>query len=132
MLHALITTHEWRQSLSLLDSIKLTSKPSTSAYCVLAARAFAERDTDLGWKTLTECVEVDKQPKCDVFLAYIQMCNEMYSVDQNKARLEAITIMLKFIGQHGLIVSRTVIEELQEYLNRSESGKCELVTIGDK
>lgn len=128
MLHALITTDEWRQSISLLDTIKLTAKPSTSAYSVLIARAFAEKDVDIGWRVLTECVEADKQPKCDVFIAYIRMCTEM---PEPNARLEALTRMWKFIGQHDLIVSRSVIEELQTVFH-SESERSTQVTIGDK
>lgn len=130
MLHALITTDEWRQALPLLDTIKLTAKPTTSAYCVIIVRAFSEGETELGWKVLTECVESDKQPKCEVFFAYIQMCAEMYATD--KARLEALARMMKFIGQHGLIVSRSVVQELQTVLNKPEPERCKQVTIGEK
>lgn len=132
MLHALVTTDEWRQSLTLLDTIKLTAKPSTSAYCVLVARAFAERDTELGWRMLTECVEADKQPRCEVFVAYIRMCRELFADDQYDRRIEALGTMFKFIGQHCLVVTRTVVEEIQRALERGGSGSGEQVTIGNK
>lgn len=132
MLHALITTNEWRQSLSLLDTIKLTAKPSTSAYSVIIARAFAERETEIGWKILTECVEADKQPKCEAFLSYIRMCVVLHPKDQSHIRMEALTKMLKFIGHHSLLVSRSVIEELKLALNHSGLDECQQVTIGEK
>lgn len=132
MLHALVTTNEWRQSLSLLDTIKLTAKPSTSAYSTLIARSFTEKDTELGWKLLIECVESDKQPKCEVFIAYIRMCAQLHASDNLNACEEAITRLLKFIGHHSLIVSRSVIEELQQVLNHSETTRCQQVTIGEK
>lgn len=131
MLHALVTTSEWRKSVLLMDTIKLSAKPSTSAYCALASRAFAEQDIELGWKILTDCVANEKNPRCEVFLAYIRMCDQLYP-DHSHARSEMLTRLIKFIGQSALTVSKSVVDELQRVNSRSGSAECHTVTIGDK
>lgn len=131
MLHALVTTPAWRDAIALLHSIRLTAKPSTSAYSLLAARAFAEHETDVGWQVLNACVAAERLPRCEAFVAYLQMCQQRYA-DQPSAAVDAVTTMLKFIGQHNLVISQTVIDELQRLFGASTEHRCKVVNIGEQ
>lgn len=111
MLHAIVLTDAWREAVPLLQSIQLTAKPTTSAFCVVAARAFQANEPAIGWQILHDCVAADRMPKCEVFLAYWQMCQRNVHTNPG-VQIDELTKMLRFIGQHGFVVSRLVIDEL--------------------
>lgn len=111
MLHAILATDAWRESIAMLQSIKLTAKPTTSAYSLLAARAFDANEAAIGWHSLTECLADDRVPRCEVFVAYARMCERNVPVEGGQ-RLTALTKMLQLVGAHGMLVSQTVVDEL--------------------
>lgn len=108
LIHALVLTNKWLETLQLLDSIKVTAKPTASAYSCIAARAFQQKELELGWRILNECVAAEKIPKCEVFLSYIDWCG-----NQNDQATEHLIKMLQFIELHEIIVSRKVIDRLR-------------------
>lgn len=135
MLHALVATPAWREAIALLHSIRLTAKPSTSAYSLLAARAFAEHQLDVGWQVMDACVAAERLPRCEAFVAYLEMCRQRYA-DQPSAAVDAVSTMLKFIGQHNLVVSQAVVDELQRLFGTSPElaalHRCKVVHIGEQ
>lgn len=108
LIHGLVETKKWLETLQLLDTIKLTSKPTASAYSSIASRAFQENELILGWRILNECVAAEKIPKCEVFLSYIDWCRR-----QDDDITEHLTKILQFIGLHEIVVSRKVIDRLR-------------------
>lgn len=125
LIHGLVQTSKWLETLQLLETIKLTAKPTASAYTCIAARAFQENEVVLGWRVLNECV-VDKIPKCEVFLSYIDWCRR-----QDDGVTEHLTKILQFIGLHEIVVSRKVIDRLRETYE-SHGYVCAAVEMGGK
>lgn len=130
MVHAIVATRAWRQALPLLESIKLSAKPSTSAYSLVAARAFRENAPEIGWQMLQECVATERIPRCEVYVAYVRMCEQQYRTSAADC-LEALTKMLKFIGQNGLMVSQVVVAELTRAFETLDH-QCSVVHIKEK
>lgn len=120
-------TDKWIDSLALLETIKITSKPSASAYSVIASKAFDNGRMDIGWQMLRECISAEKIPKCEVFQSYIRWCHNQSAAERN----DNLTKMLQFIGQHDLIVSRAVINDLQTFFTEYNYS-CHTVAIGKK
>lgn len=129
MLHAIAATSAWRESVPLLHSIWLTAKPSTSAFSVVATRAFNENEPTIGWQVLHDCLAADRIPKCEVFVAYMRMCEQLPLT--GGVRMEALTRLLQFIGQHSLVVSQTVVTELGRVFE-ALGQTAQVVHIGDK
>lgn len=110
LIHALILTDAWAESLSLLDMIKITSTPSTSPYNVIIAKLFTENHMETGWKLLNEMVANDRSPNCNVFLSYMQKVGN--------EKLDEIEKMLAFIGDNRIFISRKVAKELHTIYRR--------------
>lgn len=126
LIHALVETDKWLETLQLLDTIKLTANPTASAYSCIAARAFLQNDLVLGWKILNECVVAEKIPKCEVFLSYIDWCRK-----QNDGVTDHLVKMLQFIGLHEIIVSRKVVDRIRETYE-TLGYVCAAVEMGGK
>lgn len=130
MLHAILATDAWRESVDMLQSIKLTAKPSTSAYSLLAARAFGENEAIIGWRVLHECLAAERVPRCEVFVAYARMCESHVPVEGGR-RLEELTKMMQLIGAHGLVISQLAVDELARVF-ATTGWRSEVVHIDDK
>lgn len=128
MIHAIVCTHAWQEAVALLHSIQLTAKPSASAFSVVAARAFHANAPSIGWQVLHECMAAERIPKCEVFLAYWEMCQRNF---QDEVQLEELNKMLRFIGQNALVVSQTVVNALAGVF-QALGISSKIVNIGDK
>lgn len=118
-----MATDKWMNSIELLESIKLTSKPTASAYSVISSKAFDANQPEIGWQMLRECVSDEKIPKCEAFQSYIRWCHNTSTCFDN------ITKMLQFIGQNNLVISRKVVNDLEHILTEYN---CHTVSIGKK
>lgn len=125
LIHALLETDKWLETLQLLDTVKLTAKPTASAYSFIAARAFKENEMVLGWRILNECVAADKIPKCEVFLSYIDWCRTQDDVAEHLIKI------MQFIGLHEIVVSRKVIDRLRAAYE-ALGYACAAVEMGGK
>lgn len=130
MLHAILATDAWRDAIDMLQSIKLTAKPSTSAYSLLAARAFGDNEAATGWRVLHECLAAERVPRCEVFVAYARWC-ERHVPAEGERRLAELTKMLQLIGAHGLVISRLAADALARAF-ATAGWRSEVVHIDDK
>lgn len=134
LIYGISLTEHWREGLQLLQESKWSAVPSTGSYCVLARKAFEDEKTfPLGWKIMEEMVEERKEPKCEVFITYIETIKSQTNFK------EYIEQMFQFIGKHQLEVSREVITKLRNILaykeiknfvtKISEKGNCDICQI---
>lgn len=124
---AISKTNEWQKAEKLLEMIKLTCKPSATAYSIIISTAFTENAMDVGWRLLHEMVEdFDRIPKCQVFITYFKWCHQ-----QLQNNIEHIEKMLNFIGQNRIMVSKAVVDELRNIFEKNDM-QCQYTSIGHK
>ncbi|KAG4071406.1 hypothetical protein HA402_011560 [Bradysia odoriphaga] len=121
IIYGLVLTADWRRSLEILDSIQISSKPSL--YSAVVQRALQEQDEHLVWKLLdamvTDCDEIQNE----VFMSYIAFC-EREAVTFS----EHIDKMLTFIGDNRIVVSTTVVNEIQRSFHKFNHN-CSTATV---
>ncbi|XP_055854477.1 mitochondrial ribonuclease P catalytic subunit [Episyrphus balteatus] len=108
LIHGLLATSYWKDSLDILKMIKLSSSPSIHVYSLIISKAFLSNEIDLGWKFLEEMIEADKQPTCEVYISYIQ-----YSSLDSVKFVENIEKLFNFLGKYEILISEAVIEKLK-------------------
>lgn len=111
LIHGLLATSYWRDSLDIVKMIKLSSTPSIHVYSSIISKAFVSNEIELGWKFLEEMIEAKKQPTCEVFISYIQYCSLNTS-----AYIANIEKLFAFLEKHEILISQVVIEKLKESL----------------
>lgn len=52
----LALTNKWKDSLEILDTIRITCKPSSITYSSVASAAFANNEDKLGWELLDQAL----------------------------------------------------------------------------
>lgn len=113
--------------------IKITCTPPSSIYSQIISTSFLNNELDIGWTLLNEMIKVNRLPRCNVFISYFKYCQRQYQNDKTQFII-AIEKMLEFIGDHGIIVSKevcdnllTVLQEFKfstNYINISTNGQC--------
>lgn len=115
LISALIVTPQWKESLHLLDMVKIAAQPTVHAYSMIAAKAFTSPgDMELGWKLLKEIGESGRQPKCEIFIQYLE------TIRSDPANfLNNLDRFLQFIAEYRITVSKAVVDKLQEVVKTS-------------
>lgn len=107
LIYGLVLTPNWRKSLEILDSIKISSVPSPKVYSAVIERATQEEDEETVWNLMNDMVKDCKILQEYVFLAYIGFCEKKTNkFDEN------INKMLTFIGDNQIIVTTDVATQL--------------------
>lgn len=107
----LVPTKRWREGLELLEMAKITSNPTNLAYTELAIKAFLENDFELGWSLCESIVQLQVQPKCEIFLTYLE---NIATRNDQKYFQEGLGNLLEFLSKHTLIVSQKVVKLLDK------------------
>lgn len=128
----LLATDKWRETIKIIEEnrIKCTQK-TLPVFSCLAANAFYDEDETLGWKILNEINAANQHPDYIAFQGYWKYC-----ASRNKAEfIEFLEKMLKYIGQNEILVSRQVIDALNDEIKRiggavietkvNYTGECE-------
>ncbi|XP_055389123.1 mitochondrial ribonuclease P catalytic subunit [Condylostylus longicornis] len=134
LIFGLVCTSDWKKSLELLQITKLSAKPSNNVYSLIISKAFENAtDNELGWTLLHEMVnEYKKQPNCKIFISILKSIQN--EADYTK-QIETLNRLLSFIGEHDIVISKLVTNELTKTLDSmnlknsqtqiSFNGKCE-------
>lgn len=119
VIHALCVTPDWKKSLGIFDNIKLTSTPTSSTYSAIIVSAFKNDEMNVGLKFLEEMIQLEKIPKCEVFIAWL---------DHNIRNKKPIDDILIFIGENEILISRKVAHHFKTILT-SQNIKCDMGSV---
>lgn len=111
MIMGLVTTRQWREGLKLLEMAKITGKPTNLAYTELAIKAFLENDFDLGWSLCEGIVELQVQPKCEIFLTYLQKIASRNNCQYFQKELDKF---LKILSTNIITITEKVVKLLDK------------------
>lgn len=107
IIYGLVLTENWRKSLEILSTIKISFIPSPAVYSAVIQRAIHEEDEMIVWNLMNDMVRDSKTLQKDLFVSYIGFC-EKYS----EKFTENINKMLTFIGDHQIIITTEVVTQL--------------------
>ncbi|XP_001603527.1 mitochondrial ribonuclease P catalytic subunit [Nasonia vitripennis] len=111
---ALSLTKRWKETLELLEMMKITSNPGQSVMSAIISAAFRNQEVPMGWTIMTEVTErYPLEPR--VYKDYLTHC--LNKVDKSKLH-EEIEKMFLFWGQHDIKPTEEVI---MKYTNLYES-----------
>lgn len=119
VIHALCVTSDWNKSLAIFDNIKMTCTPTTSTYSAIVVSSFKNNQLNVGIKFLEEMIQLEKNPKCEVFMAWFD-----YNFRNNK-KIEDI---FNFIGENELLISSKVAHYLKEILT-TKNRLCSISSV---
>lgn len=120
---AISSTTAWKRCIDLIDKYDIKCSTSTvPTFSLLAANAFWEDEPSIGWHLLNKIVERDLVPQCISFLAYWNYCS-LYQDDKFIERFEK---MLEFISVNDVLVSRQVLDGMQNAIDGIELKQTEI------
>ncbi|XP_013102094.2 mitochondrial ribonuclease P catalytic subunit [Stomoxys calcitrans] len=125
LIYGLVTTNNWKEGLELMEMMKITASPTLPAYTEMAIKAFRTKDIVLGWTLLEQMVELRKQPKCEIFLEYINAVSA--DVKTVTAELDRLFV---FLQTHYLVITEKVAKAIVELsLNHSHILSAKLTNL---
>ncbi|KAL6438829.1 hypothetical protein ACFW04_003723 [Cataglyphis niger] len=95
---SLCLTDQWEKTHEIIEMIKITTNPGTSAYSALAGAAFRNGKPDIAWKALLEIISRRLTPQDIVYTSYLQYC-ELEGTNIFNDKLEE---MFKFWAEHSI------------------------------
>lgn len=113
IIYGLILTADWRKSIEIFDAIKISSKPSSTAYSIVIQRALQEQDEHLVWNLLNAMADDCGEIQNEVFISYIGCCER-----EPNTFIENIDKLLTFIGENRIVISTKVVNEFQRTLHK--------------
>lgn len=119
VIHAICVTSDWKKSLGIFDHIKLTSIPTSSTYSAIIVSSFKNDEVNVGLKFLEEMIQLEKNPKCEVFNAWL---------DHNIRHKKPIDDILIFIGENEILISSKVAYYFKEVL-LTQNVKCDIGSV---
>lgn len=113
-LEKLSKSRDWRSVLDLVKHEGMScNRASIQVFNNLTAQAFWESDAVTGWNLLNTINQMDFQPNCEAFQAYLDYCSK-----DRVFFLQNIEKLLKFIAKNELIVSKAVIDDLNHRVSQ--------------
>ncbi|XP_073828091.1 mitochondrial ribonuclease P catalytic subunit [Musca autumnalis] len=109
LIHGLVATKQWREGLELMDMMKLTAAPSLPVFNEMIIKAFSVQDIELGWKLLHQMLDERKQPKCEVFLAYLQLISK-----DLKTLPEELEKLFTFLKTYDVVITEKTANAINE------------------
>lgn len=120
---AISSTAAWKLCIELIDKYNIKCSTSTVAtFSSLAANAFWEDEPSIGWHLLDKIVERDFAPQSISFSAYWNYC----TLHQDDKFIERFEKMLEFISVNDVLVSREVLDGLQNAVDGIELKQTEI------
>lgn len=107
---AISLTKKWKDTLELLDMMKITSNPGVNVMSAIISAAFRNDEVAMGWKIMTEATErypLDSR----VYKEYLGHCKK--KVDKSKLQ-EEVEKMFYFWGEHDIKPSEEVVREYMD------------------
>ena len=92
---ALSVTTRWKETLELLESVKLTCSPGINIYGAVIEAAFKNGDANTGWALATETVQLQKKPKPEIYQTWLNCCSNA------SANLLGAETLLNFLSEHN-------------------------------
>ncbi|XP_046384098.1 mitochondrial ribonuclease P catalytic subunit [Ischnura elegans] len=131
IIHGLCVTSEWRRGLELMNMVKETSTPSASTYSALIVAAFRNKDAELGWHLMEECIAVEKTPTDMVYMTWLsEYCTRpMHS--NAEEYIEMAEKLLNFLSFHELVVSKEISQKLKETFGKL-NWQCRYTYINER
>lgn len=125
---ALSLTENWKECIALIEMIKITCTPSTSAFCNTISAAFNNGDGETGWKYCNELISVHRADHIDdiIYTSWLKYCTEM-----DKDWLNGIEKLLDFTKENEVILSRKVAEELERIFH-TKNYKTKFASVNSK
>lgn len=105
----LVATKKWKDGLELMEMMKLTASPTLTAFNEMAIKSFRMQDMTLGWNLLHQMLEQRKQPKCDVFLAYLD------AIARDVKRLSTeLEKLFAFLMDHDVVITEKTAKAIND------------------
>lgn len=95
---SLCLTDQWEKTFELMEMIKITTSPGTSAYSALAGAAFRNGKSDIAWKALLEITSRRLIPQDIVYTSHLQYCE----LEGTKIFNDRMEEMFKFWAEHSI------------------------------
>ena len=103
---ALSLTKRWKESLELIEMVKLADNPGITVMGAVICAALRNDEFILAWELINECIA--KQPLVpSVYLEYLDYCKRHFSGDELKGEVEKI---LMFWREHQVEPTEYVIK----------------------
>lgn len=109
----LVGTTHWRDGLELMEMMKLTAAPSLPVLNEMTMKAFKMQDIELGWKLLHQMLDERKQPKCEVFLTYLDIIAK--DLKTLPGELDKFFISLK---KHDVVITTKTANAINELASK--------------
>lgn len=93
-----------------------------TTFSLIAANAFWEDEPTIGWQLLEKIVVMGFVPECISFMAYWNYCS-LHLDEQFTDRIEQ---MLVFIGINSVLVSRKVLNGLQNVIENVDLNETNI------
>lgn len=125
---ALSLTENWKECVALMEMIKLTCTPSTSAFCNTISAAFNNGDGEAGWKYCNELISSHRTDHIDdiIYTSWLKYCSKM-----GNYWLDGIEKLLDFTRENEVIISREVAEELEKIFH-NKNYKIKFTSVNTK
>lgn len=113
LIQGLVVTKEWRQSLVIMDSLKLVDNPPLCAYTAIMKRALQEEDEELYWKLANDMVLHLNVLSNEIFTSYFAFCEKKFDTFN-----ENINKILTFVGDNEILLPLDVVNQLQNVFQK--------------
>lgn len=102
---SLCLTDQWEKAHEIIEMMKITTDPGTSAYSALAGAAFRNGKSDIAWRTLLEITLRRLIPHDIVYTSHLQYCE----LEGSKVFNDRMEEMFKFWAENSMMPYNRII-----------------------